>query len=113
MVVFNREGFGCVFQDVQDAWFSYTCKVDSMISNALKVSIKITLQVFDRAVNGDGKNNIGPFLKVKVKKKNNNNNMTTTTLTTTTTILTTTTAKTSTTQKQPQQQHQLQQQQQQ
>ncbi len=48
---------------VQKEWENYVEKIDSMVEEALRQTIKISLQELARAV-GDGKSEVLPFLQV-------------------------------------------------
>eukprot|EP00736_Rhodelphis_marinus_P013382 Rmarinus@m.14828 len=58
--------------DVQREWEKYTEKVDRMLEDALRQTVKRSLQEVARAVNGDSKTEVHPLFKVNVILESNN-----------------------------------------
>lgn len=57
--------FFMVFQ-VQEHWVTYTEKVDHLVEQALRSTIKRSMEKLSRAINGDKKTSPNPLFKVQV-----------------------------------------------
>eukprot|EP00741_Cyanophora_paradoxa_P024938 tig00000056_g24072.t1 len=53
-------------EDVQNEWMKYVHKIDRMVEEALRTTVKRSLQEVSRAVNGDAKTEVHPLFKVNV-----------------------------------------------
>ncbi|XP_022235820.1 dynein heavy chain 2, axonemal-like [Limulus polyphemus] len=56
--------------EVYSYWFKYTKQVDDLLEEALRFSIKGTLQTLSQAVNGDSKSDPSPLMKVMMTLQN-------------------------------------------